>query len=343
MRPGLAGIGKLGLGWSGVFWWGRWDLVLRKVMGRLMGSNRGWMFLGVFGAVLLAGMGPCGDAQGLEVDRLAQGQPQIVAGRSQGEPTFLDWCVLPRKSITLKSVVEAVFKATGTKRCAEAANRLGQMKELNLKGMKVQDLRPLGRLPNLTRLVLDHTPLQSLRGMLNLPNLEVLSLRNSSIQQLEGIEQLRKLKVLAIDGSFVKDLGPVAGLKELRQLSAQRNRIRDLSPLVELRNLQILALRNNLIEDITPLAFLNELQELYLDDNLIRDLRPLSGLHVLRTLTLNDNLVQDFKILMSLPSLNRVELLGMPVKENPCPTMFKKGVCSYHQTSTGNDATRSLR
>lgn len=305
-------------------------------MGRLMGS-KGWMSWGVFGTVLLAGIGWCGVAEGLEVSRLAQGQSQTVVQRSPGEPTFLDWCMLPQKSVTLKSMVEAVFKAMGTKRCAEAADRLGQVKELDLTGMEVRDLQPLGRLPNLTRLVLDRTPLQTLRGLLDLPNLEVLSLRNSSMQQLEGVGRLRRLKVLVIDGSFVSDLGPVAGLKELRELSAQGNRIRDLGTLVDLRNLQVLRLRNNLIEDITPLAFLSELRELYLDNNLIRDLRPLSGLYVLQILTLNDNLVHNFKVLMLLPSLSRVELLGMPVEENPCPIMLKKGACSYHQTSMGND------
>jgi internalin A len=256
-------------------------------------------------------------------------------GRSVNEAkTFLDWCLLPEKSAGVKATVEAVFQAVGTKRCGTAAVKVEGLKRLDLSGMGVRDLRPIGALGQITVLVLDRNPVRDLQPLVGLKQLEVLSLNRSSVKDLGAVSQMPGLKALAIDGTFVRDLTAVAGLNGLREFSAQADRIEDIAPLTGLTNLRYLALSRNNIEELTPLTALTNLEELYLNDNKIKSVKPISGLVLLRTLALNNNRIKGFEPLLSLPSLQRLELLGMPTELNPCPVMPKSGICLYHQVPT---------
>jgi Leucine-rich repeat (LRR) protein len=252
--------------------------------------------------------------------------PKPVAVRS-----FQDWCSVKKKESSVRATVEAVFRLVGSKRCGEAAARLGKLERLDLSGLGVADLRPMAGLRGVKVLVLDRNPIRDLSPIAGWSSLEVLSVKGSSLKTLAGVAGLTSLKALAIDGSFVRDLGAVAGLSGLESLSATGSRVESLAPLTGLRNLRLLDLARNQVEDLTPLALLPSLEEIYLNDNNVRDVRALGGVVALRVLNLNNNKIKDFKALGSLGGLMRLELLGMPMEVNPCPVLAVRAVCLYHK------------
>jgi internalin A len=286
------------------------------------------------GAGLIAGFWFSGGAvlaaPGKSPTKPSQKPRQMVVRTEATAKTFLDWCLVPEKSATVKATVDAVFRAVGTKRCAQAAAKVEKLERLNLAGLGARDLRPIAGLGNLTGLILDRNPVRDLEPLVGLRKLEVLSLNGSSVKDIRPLGRMAGLKGLAIDGTFVRDLVPVASLGGLVEFSAQGNRLQNIAPLAGLKNLRYLALSRNLIDELTPLTSLSELEELYLNDNKVRDVKPISGLVILRVLTLNNNKIELFEPLTSLPSLKRIELLGMPTKINPCPAMPKRSVCLYH-------------
>jgi Leucine-rich repeat (LRR) protein len=263
-------------------------------------------------------------------------QPGAVASEAAPE-TFYEWCMTPQKSAEVRATIEALFWVAGTKRCVPAAERLAGPEELDLTGLSVRDLRPIAGLPKLKRLVLDRNPVRDLTPLGKLKQLQVLSVNQSSLKWLDGVETIVGLQALSIDRTLVRDLGPVAGLSQLRELSARGDRLESIAPLAGLKSLRYLALENNRIEELTPLTFLGGLEELRLANNRIRDIQPLAGLTVLQTLTLSSNRIADFRSLQSLLRLERVEILGMLLTNDPCPKVPALRSCTYHKAIPRED------
>ncbi|NJM46803.1 MAG: leucine-rich repeat domain-containing protein [Alkalinema sp. RU_4_3] len=245
--------------------------------------------------------------------------------------SFQDWCLVKNKQADVRATVAGVFRLVGTKRCAEAAERLGKLERLDLSGLGVADLRPLAGLKGVKVLVLDRNPIRDLSPIANWNSLELLSVKGSSLKTLTGVAGLTNLKALAIDGSFVRDLEAVAGLASLESFSASGCRVQSVAPLAGLKNLRVLDLGHNQVEDLTPIALSQSLEEVYLNDNQVRDVRALGGVIALRILNLNNNKIKDFKALGSLGGLRRLEILGMPMETNPCPILAERAVCLYHK------------
>jgi hypothetical protein len=245
--------------------------------------------------------------------------------------SFQDWCLVKKKESSVRATVEGVFRLVGSKRCAEAAQRLSKLERLDFSGLGVADLRPLAGLRGVKVLVLDRNPIRDLSPIAGWSTLEVLSVKGSSIKTLAGVAGLTRLKALAIDGSFVRDLEAVAGLVGLESFSASGCRVQSVAPLAGLKNLRVLDLGRNQVEDLTPIALSQSLEEVYLNDNNVRDVRALGGVVALRVLNLNNNKIKDFKSLGSLGGLMRLELLGMPTEVNPCPILAARAVCLYHK------------
>lgn len=263
-------------------------------------------------------------------------QPGAMAGE-KAPGTFYEWCMLPGKSSEVKATIEALFWVAGTKRCVPAAERLLGREELDLTGLSVRDLRPIAGLPKLKKLVLDRNPVRDLRPLGKLTQLQVLSVNQSSLKRLDGVETIVGLQALSIDRTLVRDLGPIAGLVGLKELSARGDRLENIAPLAGLKQLRYLALEQNRVEELTPLTFLTGLEELRLANNLIRDIQPLSGLTSLKVLTLSSNRMEDFRSLQSLLRLERVEILGMLLTNDPCPKTPVLRSCTYHKAIPRED------
>ena len=238
-----------------------------------------------------------------------------------------------RLSPAEQQTMAVLLRVAGTTQCDRAAQVLAKQKLLDLSGTGVSDLRPVGVLTSLETLVLSRNPVKDLSPVGSLVNLKKLVIRGSGVKDLGAIARLRKLQSLAVDDAVVEDVSPLADLPALQDLSLQNNRIRDISALASLKSLTTLSLQNNQIQDLSPLTLMVTLRELHLDHNDIQDVRSLSGLMGLRVLTLNDNFLKDadYQYLLPLVGLRRLELLGMPTKINPCPSLGAGSVCMYHR------------
>jgi Leucine-rich repeat (LRR) protein len=268
---------------------------------------------------------------------LAGGMTQAAMASAAAPETFYEWCMLPGKSSEVRATIEALFWVAGTKRCVPAAQRLAGREELDLTGLSVRDLRPIAGLPKLRKLVLDRNPVRDLGPLGKLAQLQVLSVNQSSLKRLDGVEMIVGLQALSIDRTLVRDLAPVAGLVGLRELSARGDRLENIAPLAGLKQLRYLALEQNRVEELTPLTFLVGLEELRLANNRIRDIQPLSGLTSLKVLTLSSNRMEDFRSLQSLLRLERVEILGMLLTNDPCPKVPALRSCTYHKAIPRED------
>ena len=133
------------------------------------------------------------------------------------------------------------------------------LKELDLYGHQIRDLRPLAGLTHLTKLNLSSLGISDLEPLAGLINLQMLDL---------------SARPPFVEGK-IRDITPLAGMIKLKELYLENNQIRDITPLAGLIELKELHLENNQIRDITPLANLIQINKLYLQQNMIVDLKPL--------------------------------------------------------------------
>lgn len=170
------------------------------------------------------------------------------------------------------------------------------------------DIRPIGKLKNLTKLGLYQIPLKNLKSLRNLTQLSDLGFGENSIDDISAIVHLKKLTHLTIFQNPLTDITPLKELTNLTRLSLGQNPLTDITPLKELTNLTILRIGNNQVSDITPLANLKKLTTLSLYDNHIRDLTPLAELTNLTILNIFHNKVKDISPLAGLTKLTSLKL-----------------------------------
>lgn len=243
-----------------------------------------------------------------------------------------------------RHTMEVLLRVAGTTQCDRAAQGLAKQKVLDLSGTGIRDLRPVGTLTTLETLVLSRNPIENWSPLAGLVNLKTLVIRDSVVKELGAIASLPKLTSLILDGVGLTDITPLARLQGLQTLSLQYNQIQDISAFAALKNVTSLALQGNRVRDLSPLTLMTYLRELRLDGNLVENVRPLAGLIGLEVLTLNNTLLTEAgaKDLLPLVGLKRLELLGIPMKQNPCPTLRSGAVCAYHQLPTvSGDQTTS--
>jgi Leucine-rich repeat (LRR) protein len=136
------------------------------------------------------------------------------------------------------------------------------------------DLTPLTCLPALTTLSLSSGEIEfiqrlkvgELTPLLRLPQLTHLVLEETQLTELAPLASLTRLQVLSLHASPVKNLRPLAGLEQLRQLDLSCTEVSDLAPLQSLKGLESLDLTNAPVRDLEPLASLAQLKWLGLSD-----------------------------------------------------------------------------
>ncbi len=168
------------------------------------------------------------------------------------------------------------------------------LRELDLTGTRVTDLRPLHTL-SLRKLTLDKTPAINL-SPLGLPplrdSLQELWLQQSRMTNFSALALCSNLQTLVASGS------PVENLDALRKLK-----------------LRVLRLEKTSVTDITPLAGL-PLEALVLNDTAVIDLQPLlqcSNLAQL-VLPLGAQNVDDLRKLESLTGISYAQSKGLPTQ-----------------------------
>ena len=180
----------------------------------------------------------------------------------------------------------------------ENIDKFKNLKSLDLTGNKLPSIKPLIKLPQLSKLYLAERSFgadfyrqrgclyneDTLLSLKLLPALKELTVRTNTITPLAGLTNLTSL---FIRGNQITDLTPLKGLTNLTRLAVPNNQISDLKPLAGLTNLTFVDLHDNQISDITPLKGLTNLTTLYLNHNKITDIKPLAGLTHLTELRLS--------------------------------------------------------
>ncbi len=135
-----------------------------------------------------------------------------------------------------------------------AAEKMPDLKSLEISGSGIGEIGRVGKLTSLTD----------------------LDLGGNAISDLSGLKELKALKYLTLSDNRISDLSDLAGLTELVSLTLGRNEIEDIGPLKPLKNLTTLFLSGNKISDISVLKDLPALSSVYLRENPITDFSPVS-------------------------------------------------------------------
>lgn len=248
---------------------------------------------------------------------------------------FGKWCLNYQKLDRDRQQTMAVLaRVAGTRDCDRMVTSLARLKVLDLTNAGIFDLVPIGDLGQLESLVLSRNPIVDLGPIAKLKGLKSLVIRGSRVKELTPLSGLSELRRVVIEDSRVEDITPLRDLRKLGEVSIAGNPIKDLSPLGSLGELTKLNAGRTLVEDLSPLTNLQFLVELRLDRSLVRSLRPIIGLMGLETLILNETPldlagIADLGVFVN---LKRLEVLGIPMKTNPCPKMRSGSACLYHQS-----------
>jgi hypothetical protein len=213
------------------------------------------------------------------------------------------------------------------------------LRELSLRGVKLDSLRTLADLPALWSLALDRRPfagLAALPDLRSLRRLDVSGLPLTSLAELSGPAELTDLAWSSLNRDPVA-VDPLAQLRALERLSLRSRGVVGLDALSGLDRLATLDLVGSGVVDPSPLAALPELVELSLAATPFADWAMLRGLSVVRRLSLANSLIvslgdlvlpaatdldlshtaiTDIAVLRSWPQLRTVDITGTVVDPN---------------------------
>jgi Leucine-rich repeat (LRR) protein len=215
----------------------------------------------------------------------------------------------------------------------DALAALPALVTLTLSGAKVDDLKPLGRLPRLTTLslarvdappddftwlanlrqleylYLDGTAITNLAPLAAMPSLRELSFSSTGVTSVEPLKGLDRLGTLMLADTAVSDLGPLAGLPTLHGLYINHTGVKNLEPVAALPALTTLEARDSKITDLGPLRRAKKLEVLDLDGSQVRSVAPLAACPKLWNLKIRRTPVTDLK---PLEKVARLHDLGPP-------------------------------
>ncbi len=258
-----------------------------------------------------------------------------VKGVRAQDHAFGKWCLgYAGLDVDARWSVDALLRVAGSRDCDRATTVLSNLKVLDLSGTGVSDLDPVGDLWQLESLALSRNGVASLLPVGKLRSLRSLVIRGSRVRDLTPIAGLGELRSLVVEDSRIEDLSPLGGMKKLGSLSVAGNfGVRDISVVASLPELTSLNVSRTRVEDLSPLGGLQFFSELRADESLVRSVRPILGLMGLEVLTLSRSMMDEAgaRDLQAFVNLKRLELLGLPLKESPCPVKMRSGaVCLYH-------------
>ncbi|KAJ8521128.1 hypothetical protein ONZ45_g2171 [Pleurotus djamor] len=183
---------------------------------------------------------------------------------------------------------------------------------------KINKIKNLESLVNLTSLELGGNRLREIENLDALSNLEELWLGKNKISKLKNLDHLKKLRILALQSNRVTKLENLDGLESLEELYLSHNGIQRLEGLEKNTRLRTLDIGVNFIEKIENISHLSNLEEFWANGNKIPDLHALETqlghIKSLETLYLEANPCQmnDMagyrrKIMLALPQLKQID------------------------------------
>ena len=184
---------------------------------------------------------------------------------------------------------------------------------LNLRGGRINDLSPLGKLVNLYSVYLNETQVDDLTPLIGNKELRTLCLNETPITDLSPLASFPNLSWLVADGIPISDISSLANLLALDDVKLANTNVADLSPLVRPK-LYSIDVSGTQVTSVAPLADVDELSDLKLNNTRITDLSPLAKVKILY-LELANTDVSNLEALRGKTELINLNLSGSKVSD----------------------------
>ncbi len=186
--------------------------------------------------------------------------------------------------------------------------KLIYLKKLMVHSPKLTNLNGIENLTGLEEINFSYHKISKIERLENLRKLKVLNLANNNLKEIKGLENLLNLECLNLYGNQIMEITGLSRLKKLRTLNLGRNQIKEIGGLEELSELRVLRLDNNQILKIKGLDNLLRLEELNLNENQIFEIKGLKNLKNLKELSIEFNKIKDIRELDELVNLQYLNL-----------------------------------
>lgn len=184
----------------------------------------------------------------------------------------------------------------------------------------IEQIEGLALLTNLKELDLSGNYITEIKGLESLLNLETLKLDaklneyERVVSEIKGLNTLTKLKDLSLQHQYkIEELKGIEKLISLVRLILNHNKIAEIRNLENLRNLEFLGLESNKISEIKGLEKLDKLIYLNLSWNKISEIKGLDNLRRLESLYLSNNNIKMLKGLENLRSLTHIDVTNQSI------------------------------
>ena len=183
--------------------------------------------------------------------------------------------------------------------------------------INAEELKMIGSLPNLKRLILSNCGLTTASGLETAVGLEYLDLSQNTIRDLSPLANMTQLQDLYLNHNAINDLTQIAGLNKLARLDVSYNLLEALNPIFTCPELMYLNAGNNKITSIAGIDRLASLQIFSFANNTIQDISPISACTGITQLDISENMIADISSLSALVKLDTLNFSRNVVTELP--------------------------
>ena len=183
--------------------------------------------------------------------------------------------------------------------------------------INAEELKMIGSLPNLKRLILSNCGLTTASGLETAVGLEYLDLSQNTIRDLSPLANMTQLQDLYLNHNAINDLTQIAGLNKLARLDVSYNLLEALNPIFTCPELMYLNAGNNKITSIAGIDRLASLQIFSFANNTIQDISPISSCTGITQLDISENMIADISSLSALVKLDTLNFSRNVVTELP--------------------------
>ncbi|MDD4963053.1 MAG: leucine-rich repeat domain-containing protein [Gallionella sp.] len=134
-----------------------------------------------------------------------------------------------------------------------------RLRVVTTRNLKLKDLSPLMKCPNLQYLDLSETAVSDISSLESLTNLCVLDLSNTPVSDVSALANLTHLWWLSLLNTTVSDVHSLTKLTSLKYLFLRLTAVANVAPLTGLTNLRYLSISGTVATDVSALSHLTNL------------------------------------------------------------------------------------
>ena len=180
---------------------------------------------------------------------------------------------------------------------------------INLQESDIEDIKPLGRILSLTKVILRDTIVSNVAPLGHCTNLMYLDLHHTKVSDLSALSSCKKLQHLDLrQCENLREKTDFSAFKNLKNLNLFGTKVSDISSLQTCYKLTVLNLWFTPVKSIWPITTCVSLLHLDLSNTKVDSLVPLAGCNKLRHLSLWSTPITDIEVLRQLTNLKRLDL-----------------------------------